>query len=173
LSTRYVWERYNTEKELAKITASSAYVGSAEYNTDWYVAVANESALNISNGIKASQYTIRSATYSASIGTVGLNAGECFSDIFNSEPSGPVDIKYQASESAIIRPRTFTDEPEKDFYVYGEIYILSTTRVKGDNFLGTVSNASASTYPRHNYTGQITSICAIIPVLLRRYKHVA
>lgn len=34
--------------------------------------------------------------------------------------------------------------------------------------VGTVSNAAASTYPRHNYTGQITSICAIIPVLLRR-----
>lgn len=31
-----------------------------------------------------------------------------------------------------------------------------------------VSNAASSTYPRHNYTGQITSICAIIPVLLRR-----
>lgn len=39
---------------------------------------------------------------------------------------------------------------------------------KGPDNLGTVSNAASSTYPRHNYTGQITSICAIIPVLLRR-----
>lgn len=40
------------------------------------------------------------------------------------------------------------------------------------SYIATVSNASSSTYPRHNYTGQITSICAVIPSLIRRCSHV-
>ena len=50
----------------------------------------------------------------------------------------------------------------------GQVYGLG----KGTSSLGTISNASSSTYPRHNYTAQITSICAVIPAPLRRCSHV-
>ena len=42
---------------------------------------------------------------------------------------------------------------------------------KGSN-TGTISNASSSTYPLNNNAPAITNICAIIPQLIRGYKHV-
>lgn len=51
--------------------------------------------------------------------------------------------------------------------------VTATRYVVGKGSLSTtVSNASSSTYPRHNYTAQITSICAVIPAPLRRCSHV-
>ena len=74
-------------------------------------------------------------------------------------------------------------KPNSQLWVYvsqigdDPVFCVSSGRqlevhAESGSYIAAVSNAAASTYPHHNYTGQITSICAIIPALLRRCNHV-
>ena len=82
-------------------------------------------------------------------------------------PSGSGDISLNADASSTAANRRAKFVVSDCESGTGNSYEIAKGSLSGNS-----SNASASTYPHHNYTGQITSICAIIPALLRRCNHV-
>ena len=179
MSTRYVWEKYNKKLELQVSSAAWRTIAgpdpapstiSVAFTSDVNdLQPSNPDASSSSAAVIATperSVTLRLSTLGNNAGEEDINAGEYFQ-----YKNGPV---YYSEESTTIRYFQANGITGSTFLLgsSGSARRITYKAVKG-TAVGTVSNAAASTYPRHNYTGQITSICAIIPVLLRRCEHVA
>lgn len=176
MSNRYVWNKSNCDYEYAR-HGTNNWAGSVDWADSLpaqiYLAASPENiglSFNSSNVFvpKTIQYpsqiinlTEDSPSYTVPAGTPFYIAGVRGNRVF-----------YRADRSLKISLGEYSDSANRWPIEGSGIYELEVKASKG-SFAATVSNSSSSTYPHHNYTEQITSICAIIPVLLRRYKHVA
>ena len=177
MSTRYVWEkcdiayRLNEGKVVNYGNRQTSYVDDGPSYTsyiDYYTDVHVDSNGNI-NGTKIRTQTVNSTSAQPSNGSyfhAYMSDGE---NVFDYSP-----YFMKANNRTEVNYVKYSSSADPDYIrINVQYYIpLSAVSQKG-TLIASVSNASSSTYPRHNYTGQITSICAIIPVLLRRCEHVA
>lgn len=176
MSTRYVWEKCGIAYELSEGQVVSnggkhtRYVDDAPSYTsyiDYYTDVHVDSNGNIS-GTKIRTQTVNSISAEPSNGSyfhAYMSDGE---DVFDYSP-----CFMKANNRTEVNYTKYSSGADSDYIrINVQYYIpLSAVSQKGA-LIATVSNAASSTYPRHNYTGQITSICAVIPSLIRRCSHV-
>ena len=168
MSTRYVWGKYNYELiNAGTITSTDVILSWDEDNTSPTIYYSKEAEKSGNQIVLAG--TIKNEKITK---------------------AGPDEYPSDFSGSGYAYITLYGNKyPEQGLY-YGTLLFrrygvgpwvsLSPTRYTLTHYsgygktskIGTVSNASSSTYPRHNYKGQITSICAIIPALLRRCNHV-
>ena len=160
MSNRYVWERYNFTLESTSVsypkkpvpTSASTIYRATEINgnSDYSIRLINQTTQHLGNGMNVD---IPGRTYFYAVdGNVRIpTTGVYYTD-------KTVEIQHTISGGNQV------------------VSILGVVTNYLNYLIGsavdTISNAASSTYPRHNYTGQITSICAVIPPLLRRCSHV-
>lgn len=175
MSTRYVWNRSDIEINL--VNSGSGFTRLEIINgTEAYVYLStdpNRFSWDFGSGDSASYGKFTSydsrVRLTPSRTQTEVPSGYYFS-VIDVAVTNPVQAMYRAintctitleqnDNDAIIRG----DRDDSDWY--------KATRGPGDNTTP-VSNASSSTYPLNNNALAITNICAIIPQLIRGYKHV-
>lgn len=175
MSTRFVWNKSNCAYEYSR-HGTNSWSGSVDWADSLpvqiYLAASPENiglSFNSSNVFvpKTIQYpsqiinlTEDSPSYTVPAGTPFYIAGVSSNKVF-----------YRADRSLTISLGEYSGSGSRWPILGSGIYELEVKCSKGSS-VGQVSNASSSTYPHHNYTGQITSICTIIPALLRRCNRV-
>ena len=125
-------------------------------NSELVTAYRNQSGAGICEGDNGDDYYL-------GISTSQDNSYDYLYRINAEWPSGSGSISLGAQASSTVAERRARITASDCESGTGNSY-----KVGKGSYSTAVSNAASSTYPRHNYTGQITSICAIIPVLLRR-----
>ena len=164
MSIRYVWEKYDT------VYGPYATLGHPFTQMTATTDIPRNTRFDEYDNVK--DYvddTNSTRVFNALTGSFNVVAGKYYSGFFYSnlpewycQSSGAVSVTLEGE--------TYTLK-----VVSGSVRRISRkgyANLKGDELLGTVSNAASSTYPLNNNCCRIAKICVILPLLFWGYRHV-
>lgn len=178
MSTRYVWK----QSQISVSYEHDGYVNSfsPDVKGNIKIKIANSSDLLVPvfSGYNASTSSFRMPNPSseegfqvaAPSGRVSVPANAYWTVVEANSNSNTASTLYQAGTRRTYISTDFVSDWELQLG-QNQNYKVVAQRSPGDP-VATLSNASASTYPLNNNALAITNICAIIPQLIRGYKHV-